>query len=93
MKTTKEQRDRLRELLSKTSQGDWKVGVCIDGKYADMNCLVKTVEDNKEVVGIRQVGRPQRKEVEENVEFIVESHNLLLDLLDDLEELEKKVGH
>lgn len=92
MKTTKAQRDRLRELLSKTSQGEWKVGLCIDGKYADRKTLVKTVEDNKEVVGIRQVGRPQRREVEENIEFIVEAHNLLSDLLDDLEELEEKAG-
>lgn len=85
MKTTKEQRNQLRELLSQTSQGEWKVGKCVDGIHHDKMCLVKA--DKGEVVGVRQVGRPQCKEVEANATFIVETHNALLDLLDDLDEM------
>lgn len=86
MKTTKEKRDELRELLSKTSQGEWQVGKCLDGKYHDKMCLVKA--DKGEVVGVRQLGRRQCKEIEANAEFIVEVHNALLDMLDDLDEMD-----
>lgn len=85
MKTTKEQRDHLRELLAKTSQGTWKIGKCVDGIHADKMCLVRA--DGGEVVGVRQVGRRQCKEVEENAAFIVAVQNMLSDLLDDVEEI------
>lgn len=85
MKTTKEQRDHLRQLLSNASDGKWAVGKCLDGIYADKMCLVKT--DKGEVVGVRQLGRRQCREVEENAKFIVEAHNILTDLLDDLDDL------
>lgn len=83
MKTTQEQRDQLRVLIANASQGEWKVGKCLDGIHHDKMCLVKA--DKREVVGVRQVGRPQCKEVEANAAFIVEAHNSLLDLLDDLD--------
>ena len=88
MKTTQEQREKLRELLFKTSQGEWKIGKCVDGVYSDKMCLVQT--DNGEVVGVRQLGRRQCKEVEDNAKFIVEVHNILTDLLDDLDELSEQ---
>lgn len=85
MKTTKEQRNQLRVLLANASQGEWKVAKCLDGIHHDKMCLVKA--DKGEVVGVRQVGRPQCKEVEANAALIVESRNVLLDLLDDLDML------
>jgi hypothetical protein len=88
MKTTKEQRNNLRELLSNASQGKWAIGKCLDGIYADKMCLVKA--DRGEVVGVRQVGRRQCQEVEYNANFIVEAHNILSDLLDDLDELSQQ---
>lgn len=91
MQTTKQQRDKLRELLSNTSQGEWEIGECVDGVYADKMCLVKA--EKGEVVGTRQLGRRQCKEVEGNARFIVEVHNILADLLDDLDELTKKQIH
>lgn len=83
MKTTKEQRDQLRVLVANASQGEWKVAKCLDGIHHDKMCLVKA--DKGEVVGVRQVGRPQCKEVQANASLIVESRNALLDLLDDLD--------
>lgn len=88
MKTTKAQRDYLRQLLHKTSEGQWQVGKCVDGIYADKMCLVKT--DKGEVVGVRQNYRTQCCEIEDNAKFIVETHNILTDLLDDLDELSKQ---
>lgn len=85
MKTTKEQRNQLRVLLANASQGEWKVAKCLDGIHHDKMCLVKA--DKGEVVGVRQVGRPQCKEVEANASLIVESRNALLNLLDDLDML------
>ena len=55
MKTTKEQRDKLIELLNKTTQGNWSVGKCMDGIYADKMCIVNT--ENEEVLGVRQTHR------------------------------------
>lgn len=88
MKTTKEKREQLRELLSKTSHGKWELAECVDGIHSDKMCLVKS--DKGEVVGVRQTGRRQCKEVEDNAKFIVEVHNILSDLLDDIDYLSNK---
>lgn len=89
MKTTKQQRDQLRDLYNNATQGVWETGLCKDGIYADKYCLVKA--NKKEIVGVRQIGRPQHHDkTEENAKLIVEMHNVILDLLDDLENKQDK---
>lgn len=88
MKTTKEQRDKLRALLEKTSKGNWEIGKCVDGIYADKMCIVNN--EKTEIMGVRQTHRRnQCTEVEENAKFIAEVHNILADLLDDFDEIEE----
>ena len=89
MWTTEEERQRLRKLLEEADGGVWKTKTCVDGYYAGKECLVWNEE--AEVVGVRQVGRPTCRKNEANAKLIAEMHNKLGDLLDEIDHLEALV--
>ena len=55
------------------TQGKWEVGECKDGIYAGKMCLVKS--EVAEILGPRQVSRPQHPNVEANAQRIVQCCN------------------
>lgn len=77
----------IRKLLAKTTPRPWKVKFCKDGLYAGKYCLVSA--KNGEIVGVRQLGYPQVKRVEENAELIATLRNAIGPLLDRMEEMER----
>lgn len=63
--------DEFKARRERATPGPWTTKKCRDGIYAERKTLVTS--DSKEVVGVRQLGYPQVKEVEENADFIAAS--------------------
>lgn len=84
MAITRKQVEELRELYTNATQGRWYVSQCLDGIYAGKDCLVSS--ERKEIMGVRQIARPQHHDkVEENARLVVAMQNLLPEILDILE--------
>jgi hypothetical protein len=90
-KLSNEQLGLIEDLEKKITQGDWLAYYCRDGVYADKKCLVGTKFDRIEIVGVRQIGRPQHtKEIEDNAEFIALVRNSIKSMISEIKEYRLK---
>ena len=81
----------IRNRLDKITQSTWYVRECRDGAYAGKNCCVYA-KGIGEVVGIRQLGYPQVKEIEANAEFIANAPDDIKYLLEEIDRLNGLIG-
>jgi hypothetical protein len=51
----------------------WSLKECRDGVYAGLKCIIGA--ENKEIMGVRQIGYPQHENVEANAAYIVHACN------------------
>lgn len=70
-------RDAERDLAvcEAATKEPWAVGICIDGLHADKPRVVKA--GGKEIVGIRQLNRPQDTNYDNNILFIATAREAL----------------
>jgi hypothetical protein len=80
----------LREKALAATPGKWENGFCKDGVYCGKAVLVTS--GGVEIMGPRQIGRPQKKEVEENAAYIAAANpQVILALIEEIENLRKDI--